>query len=99
MAITVLNKKQKTESEKSDIKSEKIINEFIKKGGSTTKEQAELIEEDKLKGMNVKLYQSEIDQINEIRKRRPVRDKVSIHDFILEAIKEKVKREIQKEVK
>jgi hypothetical protein len=92
MAISGLPKKKlvPTDAEVDEGK----IQEWINKGGSTTS--ANLLsqtEQNALRGMNVKLYQSELDKIKEIRNRSLKRDRLSIHDWILEAITEKIEKE------
>ena len=43
--------------------------------------------------MNIKLYQSELEKIKDIRGRKLKRDRLSIHDWILVAIQEKIEKE------
>jgi hypothetical protein len=73
-------------------KEEKLITDFIRKGGSVSKA-GKTLEGDPMKAMNVKLFQSELDRINAIREKIPKRDRPSIHDWILRAINEKLDRE------
>ena len=49
--------------------------------------------EDKLKSFTFKIYESELAQIRDIQDRLPKRDKISIHDFVVSAVKEKISRE------
>jgi hypothetical protein len=42
-------------------------------------------------GITVKLLVKERDAINELRRRRPTRSQVSLHDWIIEAVQEKLK--------
>ena len=97
MAISGLpNKKKSVPSEEGTESKqvEKKIQEWIKKGGSTTSEASlEQSEQDPLKAMNIKLYQSELEKIKDIRGRKLKRDRLSIHDWILIAIQEKIERE------
>lgn len=96
MAISgVPNKKNAVPNEGAESKKvEKKIQEWIKKGGSTTAEASlEQSEQDPLKAMNIKLYQSELEKIKDIRGRKLKRDRLSIHDWILVAIQEKIEKE------
>lgn len=69
--------------------------EAINKGGSVKaaavaeSEQ----EEDKLKSFTFKIYESELAQIRDIQDRLPKRDRISIHDFVVAAVKEKIMKE------
>ena len=51
------------------------------------------IDEDKLKSFTFKIYESELSKIREIQDRMPKRDRVSIHDFVLAAVQEKIKKQ------
>ena len=44
-------------------------------------------------GITVKLLAKERDTINELRRRRPTRSQVFLHDWIIEAVQEKLERE------
>lgn len=44
-------------------------------------------------GITVKLLVKERDEINQLRKGRPTRSHVSLHDWIIEAVQEKLKKE------
>lgn len=80
---------------------EKKISEVINKGGGTTKKEEQNTSADNpIKQMNIKLFESEVDSINILRDRRP-RDRgkkiaISLHDWILEAVQEKIERENKK---
>ncbi len=69
--------------------------EVINKGGST-KAASPIIgvdpTEDKLKSFTFKIYESELAQIRDIQDRLPKRDKMSIHDFVVSAVKEKISK-------
>lgn len=73
-----------------------VMMEVINKGGST-KVATPIIEvepiEDKLKSFTFKIYESELAQIRDIQDRLPKRDKMSIHDFVVSAVKEKISKE------
>lgn len=70
--------------------------EVINKGGSI-KETTSIMKvepiEDKLKSFTFKIYESELAQIRDIQDRLPKRDKMSIHDFVVSAVKEKISKE------
>jgi hypothetical protein len=97
MAVSSLPKKKKAllSEEAESGQTEKKIQEWIKKGGSSPSESiSDKSESDPLKAMNIKLYQSELDKINSIRSRKLKRDRLSIHDWILVAIQEKIEKEL-----
>lgn len=69
--------------------------EMINKGGSVS---TDLVinatpEEDKLKSFTFKIYESELAQIRAIQDALPKRDRISIHDFVLAAVKDKIGKE------
>jgi hypothetical protein len=82
--------------------SEKKIRDVINKGGSTTKaSQKNDTSKEQLKGINVKFTVSEIDAIKVLRDIRPAGKRngkisVSLHDWIVEAVQEKIKRDTRK---
>lgn len=87
---------QKKPEEKKAAIQEKRIQEVINKGGKPTMS-AELTEE-AIKNFNIKLLQSTLETINDLREKRPrpVGQKspgISLNAWILEAIEEKIKRE------
>lgn len=53
----------------------------------------EPVGEDVLKSFTFKIYESELAQIRDILAKRPKRDRISIHDFIVSAVKEKITKE------
>ncbi|MPR37175.1 hypothetical protein [Salmonirosea aquatica] len=70
--------------------------EAINKGGSvraTTEAQKAEPETDKLKSFTFKIYESELAQIRDIQDRLPKRDRISIHNFVVAAVKDKIARE------
>jgi hypothetical protein len=75
------------------------MEEMINKGGSVASEaiQSSVVphepEEDKLKSFTFKIYESELAQIRAIQDALPKRDRISIHDFVLAAVKEKIRQE------
>lgn len=75
--------------------SEKAIAQVINKGGKPTKTENA---KDSFKNFNIKLLESEIDTINELRELRPrnrngKRLGISLHDWLIEAVQEKIKRD------
>ena len=71
---------------------------MINKGGSVSVTEATVPanseeQEDKLKSFTFKIYESELAQIRGIQDKLPKRDRISIHDFVLAAVKEKIKKE------
>lgn len=76
---------------------EKKISAVINKGGSITKQ---VVTEQNviLKNFNIKILESEIKSINELREKRPrlrgqKRLGISLNDWIIEAIQEKIEYE------
>ena len=72
--------------------------EIINKGGSVKEQSSTFIElqktdEDPLKSFTFKIYESELAQIRDILSRLPKRDRMSIHDFVVLAVKEKISRQ------
>ena len=73
---------------------------MINKGGSVSEEPPTIANtmepaEDKLKSFTFKIYESELAQIRAIQDTLPKRDRISIHDFVLAAVKEKIKKEMK----
>jgi hypothetical protein len=82
---------------------EKAMQEMIGKGLDTPPVKEEAAPVDELKSFTFKIYESELSNIRDILKRSPKADRrfgnkktKSIHDFVLEAVLEKVQRENQK---
>ncbi|TGE03353.1 hypothetical protein [Hymenobacter fodinae] len=81
--------------------SNSAMQEMINKGGSvlepvvTAPTKAEP-EEDKLKSFTFKIYESELAQIRAIQDSLPKRDRISIHDFVVAAVKEKIDKSAKK---
>lgn len=70
--------------------------EAINKGGSVKVETPAVEEqspEDKLKSFTFKIYESELAQIRDLQQRLPKRDRQSIHDFVVAAVKDKIAKE------
>ncbi len=82
---------------------EKKITDFISRGGSTAGNEKNEVDEEKLKGINIKLLPIEIKTIKALREKRPrlsrsgqKRLAISLHDWIVEAIQEKMEKEKKK---
>ena len=76
------------------------MQEMINKGGSTIEAPTPTLpaqEEDKLKSFTFKIYESELAQIRAIQDRLPKRDRISIHDFVVSAVMEKITKENKKQ--
>jgi hypothetical protein len=69
------------------------MQDMINKGGTTLIKVEEKPQEDKLKSFTFKIYESELSKIRDIQNRLPKRDRLSIHDFVLAGVLEKVKKE------
>jgi hypothetical protein len=94
MAITL---PKKTDSKKiiEPIVDEKKILAVINKGGSPV---SSVEDEHEIKQINIKLLGKEINAIRELRMRRPKqrgakRLAISLHDWIIEAVNEKIARD------
>ncbi|RDC58785.1 P-loop NTPase family protein [Adhaeribacter pallidiroseus] len=96
------NPKEAPTPEISKVDEKKILN-VINKGGSTTKK-AELDTvppEEVIKNFNIKLLESELNIINDLRKKRPKargqsRLGISLQGWMEEAIQEKIEKEKKK---
>lgn len=88
---------QQAPAKKAAKPNEKKIRDVISKGGSTTKA-AKPVDDESFKNFNVKILESELETINDLREKRPKprgakRLGISLHDWIVEAIQEKIERE------
>lgn len=77
---------------------EKKISAVINKGGSPTKAPVSLTA---FKNFNIRILEVELEKINRLRELRPKgrglkRPGISLHDWIIEAIQEKLERESRK---
>lgn len=72
---------------------EKAMQAMIEKGGSVTSGKTNTQEEDVLKTFTFKIYESELAKIREIQDRMPRRDRISIHDFVVAAVLDKIKKQ------
>lgn len=72
---------------------EKEIEKFINHGGSSFGEIKTFTENDPIKNVQLRIYQSMIDEIDELLEKRPPRQKTSRHQWIIDAIEEKKERE------
>lgn len=93
--MTATKKKPKIAMPPTPLNSPAML-EAINKGGSVKATAAAIEdkpEEDKLKSFTFKIYESELAQIRDIQDRLPKRDRISIHDFVVSAVKEKITKE------
>lgn len=77
------------------VKDEKAMKAMIEKGGAvaSSKTATTTSEEDTLKTFTFKIYESELAKIREIQARAPKRDRKSIHDFVVDAVLERIKKQ------
>lgn len=80
--------------------SEKKIQDFINKGGSATAQNKKTAVNDQpTKSIKLVMTADEMDTIKELRDKRPGRNRkitISVHDWVIEAIQEKIEREKKK---
>lgn len=100
--MTATKKKPKIAMPPTPLNSPAML-EAINKGGSVitttsipTQATESMQAEDKLKSFTFKIYESELVQIRDILDRLPKRDRISIHDFVVLAVKEKITKERKK---
>jgi hypothetical protein len=79
----------------------KAMFDVIDKGGDIVKTDpvavpVDTAPEDVLKSFTFKIYESELAQIREIIARMPKRDRISIHDFVITSVKDKINKERKK---
>lgn len=82
---------------------DRLADAFISKGGKslvskptsppTRGRMSEQSDPEAKIGITVKLLVKERDEINQLRQGRPTRSHVSLHDWIIEAVQEKLKKE------
>ena len=76
---------------------EKSIEALIEKGGSSAHVNSiELTDEDIVKPVLLRLYNSHINDIGEILRQLPKRQRVSRHAYIIQAVEEKIQRDKSK---
>ncbi|OZI07030.1 hypothetical protein BWI93_16705 [Siphonobacter sp. BAB-5385] len=78
---------------------EKKIEALINKGGSSTKVKPEVIDqpdEDAIKTVLLRLYQSQLTEIEEVLAKIPKRQRPSRHAYIIQALEEKIQRDSKK---
>ncbi|GAB4038332.1 hypothetical protein WBJ53_32345 (plasmid) [Spirosoma sp. SC4-14] len=81
---------------------EKKIQEFINKGGKPTEERGgeKVSQSEGMKGLKLNLMDQEINAIKVLRDKRPARRgrkiTISLHDWVIEAVREKIQREQKK---
>lgn len=78
---------------------EKKIQEFINRGGKPTSRGEEEAVSGRTKSIKLILKDTEMSVIKELRDKRPSRSRkipISVHDWVIEAIHEKIEREQKK---
>ena len=84
--------------------SEQQIDAIINKGGKTTiesKEQEQTIDPNSTKSIKLIMTADEMETIKQLRDKRPARSRsrkitISVHDWVIEAVQEKIERERRK---
>lgn len=81
--------------------SEKKVQDYINKGGATTQKakSISIAEEGKTKSYKLIMTETEVDAIKELRSKRPSRRKkipISVLDWVIEAVHEKIERDGKK---
>lgn len=94
MSITTPRKKDPNSNSTISVDEEKIRS-IINKGGTPVRE---ISNSEEIKQINIKLLSKEVEAIKILREMRPKgrgakRLAISLHDWIIEAIKEKLKRD------
>ena len=74
-------------------KNEKEIEKFINQGGSSFGEDDVALEEDPIKKVQLRIFESQLKEIDNIIEKKPRRERVSRHQWIIDAIEEKKQRE------
>lgn len=78
---------------------EKKIQEFINRGGSPTSRGEEAVDTGGTKSIKLILENKEMSAIKVLRDKRPSRSRkipISVHDWVIEAVQEKIEREQKK---
>ena len=93
-------KKQIPAAPEMAVPDEEKVRGFISKGGSPAAEPDAMLaaKQPAVKQINVKLLVPEVERINELRERRPRprsgrKPGISLHDWIVEAVQEKIERD------
>lgn len=81
--------------------SEKKIQEFINKGGKPTEDRGgEMPKDNVIKSIKLNMTGEEMNAIKELRNKRPVKRgrkiTISVHDWVIEAVREKIQRDQKK---
>ena len=91
--MAIARKITQNEKPPTQLVDEKRIEALIEKGGSSTKVKKSIEAEDNLKPVLVRLFESQISDIEETINKLPKRQKLSRHAFIIQAIEEKIQRD------
>jgi len=82
------------------IPNEKVIEAIINKGGAPTKAKAQPEDQGSTKSIKLILTTEEMETIKRLRDKRPAprgrKLAMSVHDWVIEAIQEKIERESRK---
>lgn len=98
MAINKAPEELKSETHARTI-SEHKIQQFINRGGKPTNKVEEPTEVGGTKSIKLIMTDKEMSTIKELRDKRPSRSRkipISVHDWVIEAIQEKIEREKKK---
>lgn len=102
MAISKIPDELSKSNTQSKTVSEESIQKFINKGGKPTESGAGKVssqEPDGTKSIKLILTNQEMSAIKELRSKRPSRNKkipISIHDWVIEAVREKINKDQKK---
>lgn len=91
--MAIARKPKKVTVETTLAVNEKTIDALISKGGSSTQANKPQLSEDYVKPVLLKLYQSQVADIESILEELPKRQRVSRHAYIVQAIEEKINRD------
>lgn len=91
--MAIARKPKNTTAETASTLSEKTIEALISKGGSSTKANKSALSDDDVKPVLLKMFNSQITDIESILEQLPKRHKVSRHAYIIQAVDEKIQRD------
>ena len=93
MAVSRKPKRETSKEEGGSTADNTPLEDFISRGGSVPSEQATAIYVDEQKSVQLRLYQSTIEQIDRLRNQTRKGKKPSRHTWLVQAIEEKLERE------
>jgi hypothetical protein len=94
--VAIARKPSKALEISNDVPDEKAIETLINKGGSSIQKKTESKvsqDEDLLKSILLRVYQSQLDEVEEILQNIPKRQRPSRHAYIVKALEEKVQKD------